>query len=305
MSKQSLDTASGRIRLGTAPASWGIFYATDPNQMPWRRFLDEVAEVGYEWIELGPFGYLPTDLTVLEPELERRRLEISGSFVMQHLEDPSLWPQIEQQTTKVARQLAALGSKFLILLDETYIDPFTGIQTRPRRLDPEAWKHFIEATHKVGALAKHQFGLQVVYHAHADTHIEYEDQLEAFIEVTDPALICLCLDTGHHAYRGGDPVNFMRRHHDHIAYVHLKTVDEEKQKRVEREELTYMKAVQLGTFCEPDQGVVDFRAFANVMRAVDYRGFAMVEQDMYLAPFDKPLPIARRTLEFFREIELA
>jgi len=32
------------------------------------------------------------------------------------------------------------------------------------------------------------------------------------------------------------------------------------------------------------------------------RGFAIVEQDMYPAPFDKPLPIAKRTRAYLREI---
>ena len=50
-----------RIRVGSAPDSWGVWFPDDPQQVPWQRFLDEVAEAGYSWIELGPYGYLPTD----------------------------------------------------------------------------------------------------------------------------------------------------------------------------------------------------------------------------------------------------
>jgi inosose dehydratase len=39
-----------RLRLGTCPDSWGVWFADDPLQTPWHRFLDEVAEVGYEWL---------------------------------------------------------------------------------------------------------------------------------------------------------------------------------------------------------------------------------------------------------------
>ena len=49
------------VKVGTGPDSWGVWFASDPKQIPWRRFLDEVVEAGYEWIELGPYGYLPTD----------------------------------------------------------------------------------------------------------------------------------------------------------------------------------------------------------------------------------------------------
>src|SRR5262249_8014472 len=57
--------AGTRLRLGTAPDSWGVWFADDPRQLPWRQFLDEAAGSGYEWIELGPYGYLPTDLEQL------------------------------------------------------------------------------------------------------------------------------------------------------------------------------------------------------------------------------------------------
>ena len=41
------------LRIGTAPDSWGVWFPDDPNQVPWRRFLDEVVESGYEWIDSG------------------------------------------------------------------------------------------------------------------------------------------------------------------------------------------------------------------------------------------------------------
>ena len=82
-------------------------------------------------------------------------------------------------------------------------------------------------------MAQQQCGLMVVVHPHVETHLEYEDQIEQLLADTDPALVGLCLDTGHHAYRGGDPVAFMRKHHARIPYLHLKSVDPVLQKRVE------------------------------------------------------------------------
>ena len=49
------------IRVGSAPDSWGVWFPDDSQQTHYARFLDEVAESGYQWIELGPYGYLPTD----------------------------------------------------------------------------------------------------------------------------------------------------------------------------------------------------------------------------------------------------
>jgi len=48
--------------------------------------------------------------------------------------------------------------------------------------------------------------------------------------------------------------------------------------------------------------VIDFAAFRDALRDVNYQGWAVVEQDMYPAPFDKPMPIAARTREYLRQI---
>jgi inosose dehydratase len=48
--------------------------------------------------------------------------------------------------------------------------------------------------------------------------------------------------------------------------------------------------------------MIDFEAFGTVLRETGYDGLATVEQDMYRPPLDVPLPIARRTREYLREI---
>jgi len=292
------------IKIGSAPDSWGVWFPSDSKQTPWNRFLDEIVEAGYEWIELGPYGYLPRDLNQLRSELDKRRLKVSATFVMRALEDEALWTEIEKEVVGAGELLAALGAKYLVLIDDTHTNLFTGEQTAPARLDPDGWKRLIETTHRVADLARDRFGLTVVFHPHADSHVEYEDQIEAFLEDTDPKKIFLCLDTGHHAYRNGDPVSFMRRHSERIAYLHLKSVDRHMQQKVEAEKIPFAVAVSMDMFCEPSQGAVDFAAFRDVLCEVNYDGFAIVEQDMYPAPFEKPLPIAKRTRAYLRDIGL-
>jgi len=55
-------------------------------------------------------------------------------------------------------------------------------------------------------------------------------------------------------------------------------------------------------FCELAHGTVDFAAFRDVLREVNYEGWAIVEQDMYPAPFDKPLPIAKRNRAYLKQM---
>jgi inosose dehydratase len=289
------------VRIGSAPDSWGVWLPSDPKQIPWDRFLDEVVEAGYEWIELGPYGYLPTDLAELRAELGKRGLKVTASFAMGDLADPEEWPDVERQVLGFGELLVPLGAKFLVLIDGVYTDLFTGEQKGPSRLDDEGWKRLIDSTHRAADIARDRFGLSLVFHPHAETHVEYEDQIDAFLEQTDPERVSLCLDTGHHAYRGGDPVRFMRQHHDRTPYLHIKSVDHDVQQKVEAENIPFVTASGMGMFCEPSQGAVDFIAFRDVLREIDFDGWAIVEQDMYPAPFDKPLPIARRTRAYLRE----
>ena len=77
--------------IGNAPDNWGVWFPNDPKQTPWDRYLNETVEAGYEWTDLGPYGYLPTDLKVLRGELDRRGLKVSGTFAMAPLENPASW----------------------------------------------------------------------------------------------------------------------------------------------------------------------------------------------------------------------
>ncbi len=292
------------LKIGTAPDSWGVWFPEDAKQTPWERFLDEAAEAGYEWIELGPYGYLPTDVRTLQAELEKRHLRVSGTFAMGNLEEPSAWPDLQRQVLGAGESLATLGAKFIVLIDDTYSDLFTGRPTGPSMLDEAAWCRLVDTTHRVADLVRERFGLTLVYHPHAETHVEYEDQIEKLLEQTDPARVSLCLDTGHHAYRGGDPVSFMRRHHRRIAYLHLKSVDKNVQDKLVSEKIPFAQAVAMGMFCEPSKGLVDFSAFRDVLESVNYDGWATVEQDMYPVPFDQPLPIAKRTRAYLSDIGL-
>ncbi|MGH1553457.1 hypothetical protein ACRAWF_20300 [Streptomyces sp. L7] len=56
-----LRTTAGTSAWVRPQTSWGIWFPEVEHQVPYTRFLDELAEAGYQWLELGPYGYLPTD----------------------------------------------------------------------------------------------------------------------------------------------------------------------------------------------------------------------------------------------------
>ena len=290
------------VVLGSAPDSWGVWFADDPRQTPWHRFLDEIAAAGYRWTELGPYGYLPTDPVRLRSELEARGLGVSGTFAMFPLEDAHRWGAMRDEVERTCELIRSFDGRYLILIDDIYSNLFTGESLAPATLDDASWEQLVRTTNEIADVAE-RHELAVVFHPHAETHVEYEPQIERLLADTDER-VGLCLDVGHHAYRGGDPVEFMRRHHSRIPYLHLKSVDPDVQRHVEAEGIPFAKAVEIDMFVEPSKGAVDFPALRDLLDEIGYDGFGIVEQDMYPAPFDKPFPIAKRTHDYLTKIGL-
>ena len=296
---------AARLRLGTCPDSWGVWFADDPLQTPWHRFLDEVAEVGYDWLELGPFGYLPPDRARLADELARRRLSVAGGTVHGYsgLHRPGDWPDIERVTRQVCELTAEVGGQHVIFVPVPgYRDDKTGAYLEAAELDAGQWRTMIRAANDLGRLAAEEYGLRLEFHPHADSHVETQAQTGRFLADTDPAFVSLCLDTGHLAYRHADNVAIINDYPDRIGYVHIKQMDPVIVAKADKENLAFGQAVAMGASCEPPLGepvVVDVvKALQNLNRDL----FVVVEQDMYPAPFDKPKPIAQRTYSYLRGI---
>ena len=292
-----------QIKVGSAPAAWGVNFASDPKQTPWSRYLDEVSEAGYHWTELGPYGYLPTDWKTLRDELDNRQLKLSGGFVMRPLEDPQEWPKIERDILGIGQLLTNLGASHLLVIDAQYTDGVTGEIVNSISLNDEKWKILIETIHAVSRLAKDEFNLQTVFHPHTETHVQHEPEIVRFMQDTDP-LVSICFDIGHHTLCGGNSLSFLRKHKQRIRYLHLKSIDPVKLKDVQERSVPLAIATAEGVFCEPSRGIVDFLALRELLGEISYDGFGIVEHDMYPAPFDKPLPIAKRTRTYLKKIGL-
>lgn len=298
-------TTPRRLLLGSCPDSWGVWFADDPKQTPWDRFLDELAGVGYEWLELGPYGYLPTDPARLRDELDSRGLKVAGGTMHGHsgLHRADDFPVIEEATRKVAELTQAVGAEHLIFVPVPgYRDDDTGGYLEPAELDEGAWKTLVTSTNELGKIVAEDYGLKLQFHPHADSHVETQAQTERFLDETDPRWVNLCLDTGHLAYTRADNLAIIRGYPDRIGYVHIKQMDPAIVERAEREDLAFGQAVAMGASCEPPAGLPDIPTVVEALNELDAELFVVVEQDMYPAPFDKPEPIARRTRDYLRGV---
>ena len=293
-------TDLSRLRLGTAPDSWGVWFPQDPHQVTWQQYLDELPKAGYIWTELGPQGFLPQDPQRLRHELDQRGLKVCGGtvFAALHHGEEALKTAIDA-FSREARLLTAVGAKYLIHLPEQYTDMHSGTATDSAQLDADHWRNLIEGTNELGRVIFEEFGVELVFHPHVDTHVDTQERVERFLNDTDPRYVNLCLDTGHIAYCGGDNVQIVERFPERINYVHLKQVDPQVRERVRREHLPLSEAVKLGAMVEPPYGEPDMPPLLDALARLDKDLFCVIEQDLYPVEPDVPLPIAARTAGYF------
>jgi inosose dehydratase len=128
-------------------------------------------------------------------------------------------------------------------------------------------------------------GIKLAFHPHAWTVVERQPELDMVMDMTNPTLVYLVLDTGHATLGGIDPVKCLRDYYSRIAAIHLKDAEakyntangwkgpapsEEEHKKVN----LYKR---LGA------GGVDFPAFFRVLRERNYGGWVTLD-------FDAPRP---------------
>ncbi|GAB2654037.1 sugar phosphate isomerase/epimerase family protein [Kribbella swartbergensis] len=289
----------GTISVGSAPDSWGVWFADDPRQTPWERFLDEVAGAGYTRIELGPYGYLPTDPSRLKEELDKRGLTMTAGTTFEQLHRPDGWESTWRDVSRVAELTAAMGARHLVVMPSMWRDSVTGRPTEDR-LDHEGQARHGRQVTELGRRIAEEYGLKTQYHPHADGHVDTQDTVERFLAETDGDYVNLCLDTGHISYCRGDNLELIRKYPDRIGYVHLKQVDPEVLAAVEADGAGFDEAVRRGVMCEPTHGVPELPPVLDALAGLQVDLFAIVEQDMYPCPPDVPLPIAERTLAYLR-----
>jgi inosose dehydratase len=298
-------TDLSRLTLGTAPDSWGVWFPRDDHQVGWKQYLDDVQNAGYVWTELGPQGFLPQDPQQLRDELDQRGLKVCGGTVFAglHQGKEALGKAIAEFGQE-AKLLSAVGGKFLIHLPEQYTDMHTGEATQSGDIDPEQWANLVSGTNELGRILFEEYGVALVSHPHADTHLDIQERIEQFLVETDPQYVNLCLDTGHVAYCGGDNLQIIERFPERINYLHIKLVDPKIRERVRAEGLSLAEAVPLGIMVEPPYGEPDVPSLLSALAALDRDMFAVIEQDLYPIPSHMPLAIQARAAGYFTALGL-
>ncbi|HEY5273099.1 MAG TPA: sugar phosphate isomerase/epimerase [Acidimicrobiales bacterium] len=288
-------------RLAGAPISWGVCEVPGwGSTLPPTRVLSDMRDLRLRATELGPVGYLGEDPSEIRDLLASFGLVAEGGFVPLVLHDPSVRSAMERATERAADLLQGSGATNFVtavVADEQW--------GRRAPLDSAEWEELCNGLALVEDIcAAH--GLQQVLHPHIGTLVESADDVRRALEGSS---VSWCLDSGHLALGGTDPVEFATAHADRVGLVHLKDVREPLAARVRSGELSLLEATRAGVFCSLGRGDVAVGATVRALERAGYAGWYVLEQDITIDPGLRPemvTPLAdvRASIEYLERLSL-
>lgn len=237
------------------------------------------ARYGYHGLE--PFQDDIPQYLKQPPEQFKKVLDASGLALCtvgsggQYL-DAARFPETIESNAARARYIAHFGC--------THLKVNLSARVGAENLSPANGKILAKNLNEVGRRTA-DAGIRFAFHPHAWTLVERQPELDMMMDLTDPKLVYLVLDTGHATLGGIDPVRCLRDYYSRIAAIHLKDA-EAKYKTAngwkgpapsEQEHAKVNLYKRLGA------GGVDFPAFFRILREREYDGWVTLD-------FDAPRP---------------
>ena len=259
-------------RIAGAPVSWGVIEIPDWGyQMSADRVLKEASSLGLGAVEAGPEGLLPPDPSEVSELLAGYGLGLVGGFVPAVLHEPA---RREEELALVGRRaefFAKAGADVVVLAAMSGSDDFGPFV----ELDDGSWRELFESLKSVEEICA-GYGIAVSLHHHYGTAIEGDDQVKRFLDGSEMGL---CLDTGHLAIGGSDPVEIAELEGPRVNHVHLKDVDLDIAGRLAARELSFREAARKNAFRPLGEGDVDVGGVLDRLEGSGYSGWYVLEQD--------------------------
>lgn len=292
------------VKIATAPCSWGVWYADGtPSKTPYNVFLDQAAEAGYKALEMGPDGYLPTDVSQLRAELESRGLAICAGTACYTFCDFKSFEEVRPRVEALCKRLKAFDAKYLVTMDDSKIGFYGEIKKNKTN---DEWHLFLNILRQLGEYTKNEFEIETVFHQHLGTMIETEAET---LRVIDEAKLTLCFDTGHFAYINGSwkqndscSIAFMRKYAAKIPYLHFKNVNGKVRKEIIDRQLPPGEANEMDMMCDLKDGIINYEDFTSLLKEINFNGIGVIEQDVPNATTQEAFEIAKRNLKYLQTI---
>ena len=291
------DRSDGQLHVATCPVNWNNNDLVDWRPVtPFPAILDLMREAGYSATEYdGMFG---TDAAVVRHEIQSRHMSLTGSYQWVDFLAHGGTTAAYDDLSPTLRFLADIDCRNLIVSDVL----------RPHRvalagrvpadgsdsLDDDSYQRIAEGVQTLATLAG-EYGVSVRYHNHVGSWIEAPHELASLLRYLDTSRAALCFDTGHYAYGGGNPSDFIRDNIASIGYLHLKDVDAAAVEDARARKLTFLEALRRIIFSPIGTGTADVPAILSVLTDNHFDGWVVIEQDTCAGD---PTDAARKNLAF-------
>lgn len=289
-----------KVKLGIAPIAWTNDDIPElGGENTFEQCISEMALAGFAGSEVGT--KYPTDAQELKKALDLRGLVIcnqwySTEFITRSYDD------IEKEFRDKLAFLRIVGADVVGPNEQTRAcqgNENIGVQEGKAVFDNGEWKTMIDGYNKLGRVAKDE-GFKLCMHHHMGTGVQTPEEVERFLNDTNPDYVYLTYDSGHFSYNGSDSVAELKKFVSRVGHVHLKDLRRDIQAVGMREDWPFMKAVRQGVFTVPGDGGVDFPSIFKILEDAGYEGWMVVEAEQDPAKAN-PFEYALKAREYIKK----
>ncbi len=290
-----------KVRLGIAPIAWTNDDMPDlGKENTFKQCVSEMALAGFTGSEVG--GKYPTDTVVLKKALDSRNISICNQWFSSFLISKP-YEETEKEFIKATDFLKEMGAKVIGVSEQSY--SIQGKMEQPvwegkYVMNEEEWKLLADGLNKLGKIAKDK-GMTLTFHHHMGTVVQTEEEIDKFMELTDPELVFLLFDSGHLSFAGINPETVLKKYVNRVKHVHLKDIRKEMVEKSRAERWSFLKGVREGVFTVPGDGDVDFAPIFSILEEAGYEGWVVVEAEQDPAKAN-PLEYAIKARKYIREV---
>ena len=289
--------AAAATTAGKASITVGITVDTRPDWNGAQNFIrsiDEASAVGFHRIETF-WNYVERwadNPQGLKDELSKRNLTLetvsNGGRMRTDFVDPAQRQGVLEDHMKLIRFIQWFGC------DHLKINIGGNHGPGDRNAD---YKEMAKTFNELGK-RMNDMGMKFGVHPHLGSALQTRQDTESIMEMTDPKLVHLIVDTGHTTMAGMDPVQLTRTYMHRIIEYHIKDVAPENKGGFKAE----LKGPQNTTaqnriFFELGKGGVDFPAIKKLLDENQWKGWWTVELDRTGTTAKESCTIAKKYLE--------
>lgn len=302
------------IKIAGAPCCWGVDDPKNPYLPPWERVLSEAAQAGYKGIELGPYGYIPMDLTRVKAVLDKNELNIIAGTIFDNLVDKHNLENLKKQVRDICGFISQLPQQpsetgqhyktpYLVLIDWGHDerDYAAGHPDQAPRLSSGDWNAMADHICQLAKIAGDEYGIRAVIHPHAGGYIEFADEIHQIASDIPYETAGLCLDTGHLYYSKMDPLQWLEKYADRLDYIHFKDINQAVYNQVMGEKIRFFEACAKNVMCSIGDGIIPYKKIRKLLDKINYQGYITIEQERDPRDSGTSLRDVRKSLEYLQK----